>query len=89
MALETSVSSYFNQLTRLVAREDFIIQCHRESSRSYIFICNVMNNTFMRHYVFRDILIIRTKHLFLKCMHLSDISVFHIFGICSSAPPYL
>jgi hypothetical protein len=25
MALETSVSSYFNQLTRLVAREDFII----------------------------------------------------------------
>jgi hypothetical protein len=36
MALETSVSSYFNQLTRLVAREDFIIQCRRESSRSYI-----------------------------------------------------
>jgi hypothetical protein len=25
MALETSVSSYFSQLTRLVAREDFII----------------------------------------------------------------
>jgi hypothetical protein len=30
-----SVSSYFNQLTRLVAGEDFIIQCRRESSRSY------------------------------------------------------
>jgi hypothetical protein len=32
MAPEMSVSSYFNQLTRLVAREDFIIQCRREGS---------------------------------------------------------
>jgi hypothetical protein len=36
MDLETSVFSYFNHLTRLVAREDFIIHCRRESSRSYI-----------------------------------------------------
>jgi hypothetical protein len=35
MDLETSVFSYFNHLMRLVAREDFIIHCRREISRSY------------------------------------------------------
>jgi hypothetical protein len=40
MDLETLVSSYFNDLTRLVAREDFIIHSRRESSRSYTgFLC--------------------------------------------------
>jgi hypothetical protein len=34
--LETLVFSPFNHLTRLVAREDFIIHCRRESFRSYI-----------------------------------------------------
>jgi hypothetical protein len=35
MVLETLVFSPFNHLTRLVAREDFIIHSRRESSRSY------------------------------------------------------
>jgi hypothetical protein len=36
MVLETLVVSPFNHLTRLVAREDFIIHSRRESFRSYI-----------------------------------------------------
>jgi hypothetical protein len=35
IVLETLVSSPFNHLTRLVARENFIIFSRRESSRSY------------------------------------------------------
>jgi hypothetical protein len=39
MVLETLVFSPFNHLTWLVAREDFIIHSHHESSTSYNFIC--------------------------------------------------
>jgi hypothetical protein len=41
MDLETSVFSYFNHLTRLVAREDFIIHCRRESSGSYNIVADI------------------------------------------------
>jgi hypothetical protein len=38
MALETSVFSYFNHLTRLVAREDFIIWKYEfENSKIHVF----------------------------------------------------
>jgi hypothetical protein len=35
MALETLAFSSLNHLTWLVAREDFIMQCRRESYKSY------------------------------------------------------
>jgi hypothetical protein len=37
MVLETSVLSTFNHLTRLEARENFIIFSRRESLKSYMF----------------------------------------------------
>jgi hypothetical protein len=35
MVLETLAFSLLNHLTRLVAREDFIVQCRLESYKSY------------------------------------------------------
>jgi hypothetical protein len=44
MVLETLAFSLINHLTRLVAQEDFIIQCHRESYKSY---SNNNNNNYI------------------------------------------
>jgi hypothetical protein len=42
MVLETSVLSIFNQLTRLEARENFINFSRRESFKSYILLCSLI-----------------------------------------------
>jgi hypothetical protein len=41
MVIETLVFSSLNQLTRLVAREYFVMQCRRESYKSYSN-CNIV-----------------------------------------------
>jgi hypothetical protein len=47
MALETSVSSYFNQLMRLVAREDFIL--YKELPVRFNFVVLKFSTTFTLH----------------------------------------
>jgi hypothetical protein len=67
MVLETSVFSPLNQLTRLVAREYFIVQCRRESYKSY---SRVYNSGLLYYVVIR------------KCKYLIFVKYSYITGKC-------